>query len=148
MDRALEEAVIAFEHNEVPVGAVIVMENKIIAKARNIMIETGSSNDHAEMIAIKRAQETMGDWRLNNAYLFSTVEPCIMCTFAAILARIDTIVYGTADKKFGGIESLADVTEIKGLNHRINVIKSIRANEASSLMTSFFRHIRETRRGG
>lgn len=148
MDIAIEQARIAYSGNEVPVGAIIVLNGSIIAKAHNSMISNGSSIEHAELIAIRDAQHETGDWRLNGAYLFCTVEPCIMCAFAAVLARIDTVVYGTPDSKFGGIESLASITEIKGLNHSINVIKSIRENECSALMTSFFRNIRKTRRGG
>lgn len=148
MDIAIEQARIAYSSNEVPVGAIIVLNGSIIAKAHNSMISNGSSIEHAELLAIRDAQHKTGDWRLNGAYMFCTVEPCIMCAFAAVLARIDTVVYGTPDSKFGGFESLACIAEIKGLNHNINVIKSIRENECSALMTSFFRNIRKTRRGG
>ncbi len=148
MDKALEQAHIAFKKGEIPIGAVIVLNDQIIASSHNCTVENKCSNDHAEMLAIKEAQHFINDFRLNGALLFSTVEPCIMCTFAAILARIDTIIYGTADPKFGGLESLVNVNDIKGLNHRINVIKSIREKESAALMKSFFKDIRSTRRGG
>lgn len=148
MDIALEEALKAYEEDEVPVGAVIVRNNKIIGKGHNLVEKYKDSTMHAEIIAIKESQKVIEDWRLSECYLFSTIEPCIMCTSAAILSRIDTIIYGAEDPKFGGIRSLVNIPELKDLNHKINVIKSVRENEAIELMQNFFGNIRLKRRGG
>ncbi|MCK4523577.1 nucleoside deaminase [candidate division WOR-3 bacterium] len=148
MDIALEEALKAYEEDEVPVGAVIVKDNKVISKGHNSVEKSKDAIMHAEIIAIRKAQKIVGDWRLSECYLFSTIEPCIMCTSAAILSRIDTIIYGAEDPKFGGIKSLINIPELKDLNHKINVIKSVRENEAIELMQNFFRNIRLKRRGG
>ncbi len=148
MDIALEEALKAYKEDEVPVGAVIAKDNKVISKGHNSVEKSKDAIMHAEIIAIRKAQKIVGDWRLSECYLFSTIEPCIMCTSAAILSRIDTIVYGAEDPKFGGIKSLINIPELKNLNHKINVIKSVRENEAIELMQNFFKNIRLKRRGG
>ncbi len=148
MDIALEEALKAYKENEVPIGAVIVKDNEIVGKGYNLIEKSKDATMHAEIIAIRKAQKTIGDWRLSECYLFSTIEPCIMCTSAAILSRINTIVYGAEDPKFGGIKSLVNIPELKDLNHKINVIKSVRETEAIELMQDFFKNIRLKRRGG
>ena len=118
MDIALEEALKAYEEDEVPVGAVIVKDNEIIGRGYNLIERYKDATMHAEIIAIKESQKIIGDWRLSECYPFSTIEPCIMCTSAAILSRIDTIIYGAEDPKFGGIKSLINIPELKDLNHK------------------------------
>jgi len=148
MDKALKEAQQAYDEDEVPVGSIVVLENKIIGRGHNTVEQDNDSTMHAEIKAIRQAQSQLSSWRLNNAYLFSTIEPCIMCVSAAILARIDTIVYGAPDPKFGGIKSITEIPSIRSLNHKINVIESVRSDEAAQLMQQFFRDLRNRRRGG
>jgi len=143
MQSALNEAQKAFEQSEVPIGAVIVHENKIIGRGYNRTIALKDATAHAEMLAITSAAEQMGDWRLEKTMLFSTIEPCTMCAGAAVLSRIDTIVYGAKDPKFGACGSIFNVPDEKKLNHRIEVISGVMEQEAAELMQLFFREVRK-----
>ncbi len=143
MELALREAELAFEDDEVPVGAVVVFEGKVIGKGHNRTEGLHDATAHAEMVALSAAFNHFGDWRLENCYLFSTLEPCVMCTGAAVLSRIKTIVYGAADPKFGACGSISNIPEEKKLNHRIEVVSGVLADRVAAMMQEFFRRVRD-----
>ncbi len=138
MLRALAEAALAINENEVPVGAVIVREERIIASAHNQREQLHDPTAHAEMIAITQAAETLGSWRLNNCTLYVTLEPCPMCAGAILLARIPRIVYGASDPKAGAIDSLYQLLRDTRLNHRAETVGGVLAAECSEMLTRFF----------
>lgn len=143
MNQALREAEKAFEKDEVPIGAVIVLDNKIIGRGHNLTQSLKDATAHAEMIAITSAAEKIGDWRLENCILYSTIEPCTMCAGAAVLSRIKTIYYGARDPKFGACGSIFDIPTNEKLNHRIEVIAGLMESEAVEIMQRFFKKLRE-----
>ena len=147
MKAALQEAVRAFEVDEVPVGAVVVFENRIIGRGYNQTATLKDATAHAEIIALSAAFSHFGDWRLENCYLFSTLEPCAMCAGAAVLSRIATIVYGAKDPKFGACGSIFEVPTEPKLNHRIEVVSGIMEEEVSSMMKLFFQQVRTKKEG-
>ncbi len=138
MLRALAEAALAINENEVPVGAVIVQEERIIASSHNQREQLRDPTAHAEMIAITQAAETLGSWRLNNCTLYVTLEPCPMCAGAILLARIPRIVYGASDPKAGAIDSLYQLLRDTRLNHRAETVGGVLAVECSEMLTRFF----------
>lgn len=146
MEPALREAQLAFEKNEVPVGAVVVFENKIIGRGHNLVETLHDATAHAEIIALSAAFAHFNDWRLENCLLFSTLEPCLMCAAAAVHARIKTIVYGANDPKFGGCGSILNIPEEKKLNHNIEIVSGVRETEIAELMKLFFREVRKNKR--
>ena len=143
MALAFREAELAYEKGEVPVGAVIVLENRVLGRGHNLTESMHDATAHAEIIALSAAYSHFNDWRLENCYLFSTLEPCAMCAGAAVLSRIKTIVYGAKDPKFGGCGSIFEIpTELK-LNHRIEVVGGVMEAEIAAIMRQFFRKRRE-----
>jgi tRNA(adenine34) deaminase len=145
MDLALREAQLAFEENEVPVGAIVVRENRIIGRGHNRTEALKDATAHAEIIALTSAAENHGDWRLDDAILYSTIEPCAMCAGAAVLSRIKTIVFGAPDPRFGACGSLFMIPTDERLNHRIEIIPGIMEKEAADLMQLFFRQVRQNK---
>lgn len=145
MHIALGEARCAFEKGEVPVGAVVVFEDRVIGKGHNQTEGLHDATAHAEMIALSAAFNHFGDWRLENCLLFSSLEPCAMCAGAAVLSRIKTIVYGAKDPKFGACGSILDIPSEKRLNHHIEVIAGVLEAEVSELMRLFFQQVRENK---
>lgn len=142
MGLALAEARKAYDIGEVPIGAVVVKDGEVIATAYNLR-ETGhDATAHAEVLAIRRACEKIGHWRLTGATLYVTIEPCPMCAGALVMSRIDRLVYGAADYKAGAVESLFNITNHSGLNHRIEVRAGVREEECRNLMKDFFRERR------
>lgn len=146
MELAIREAELAFEEGEVPVGAVIIMENRIIGRGHNRTEALRDATAHAEMIALTAAFESVKDWRLDNCYLFSTLEPCIMCAGAAVLARIKTIVYGAPDIRFGGCGTLVNVPVEPRLNHHCEIVSGVRGEEIAEMMRTFFQQVRSRKR--
>ncbi|MFA5863954.1 MAG: tRNA adenosine(34) deaminase TadA [Phycisphaerae bacterium] len=142
MRQALRLAEDAFAANEVPVGAVVVHEEKVIGKGFNQRQMLHDPTAHAEILAITAAASAMGDWRLSNCTLYVTLEPCVMCAGAIVLARIDRVVYGAPDPKAGAVESLYNLLSDSRLNHRPQIRRGVLAEEASSLLTEFFRQQR------
>ncbi|MBP3400351.1 MAG: tRNA adenosine(34) deaminase TadA [Selenomonadales bacterium] len=143
MGLALVEARKAYELGEVPIGAVVVKDGEVIATAYNLR-ETGhDATAHAEVLAIRRACEKIGHWRLTGATLYVTIEPCPMCAGALVMSRVDRLVYGAADYKAGAVESLFNITNHSGLNHRIEVRAGVREEECRNLMKDFFRERRK-----
>lgn len=142
MDMALHEASLALEKGEVPVGAVVVFEDRVIGRGHNLTRQLHDASAHAEMIALSAAYNHFGDWRLENCVLVSTLEPCPMCAGAAMLSRIETIVYGAPDPKFGACGSIIDIPSEKKFNHHIEVVSGVRQDEVAELMKEFFKKLR------
>ena len=144
MIEALKEARKAFEEGEVPVGAVVVKDGEIIGRGHNRTEALKDPTAHAEIIALSAAANRIGNWRLKGATLYVTLEPCLMCAGASILARIDKIVYGADDPKFGALGSVMDIREGKW-NHSFEVEKGVLKEEAAKLMKEFFKRRRDGR---
>jgi tRNA(adenine34) deaminase len=137
MEAALAAAAEAAEDGEVPVGAVIVRDGVIIATGRNRTEATKQAVAHAEMEALRKAGAAVGDWRLAACTMYVTVEPCPMCAFAAVLARLDRIVFGTADPKFGGCGSVLNIPAAP-FNHHVAVRGGVLADKSAALLQGFF----------
>ena len=141
MREALKLAAEAAEAGEVPVGAVVVWQDKIIAASGNRRESDKCATAHAELLAIEEACRVRGGWRLHGCELYVTLEPCLMCAGAAINARIDRVVFGAHDLRFGALGSLLDANA-QGLNHKLTVTPGILADESRALLQSFFRRKR------
>ncbi len=139
MDVALAEARAAAAHGDVPIGAVLVDDRgNVVASDHNRREERGDATAHAEMLVLSTASQARGDWRLDGHTLVVTLEPCPMCAMAAVLARVDRIVYAAADLKAGGVWSLFNIPQDERLNHRCEVIAGVSESEASRLLEDFF----------
>ena len=135
---AFKEAEAAFEKSEIPVGAVIVKDGAIIAKAHNQVEMLQDPTAHAEIIAIGAAANHLGSWRLKGCTLYVTLEPCPMCAGAIVLSRMDRIVFGSYDAKMGACSTLYNVVQDERLNHRVEVIAGVMDDESRSLLREFF----------
>lgn len=144
MYAALVEAEKAFEDNEIPIGAVIVHKNRIIGKGYNQTEKLKDPTAHAEMLAITSAANYLQNWRLNECELYVNVEPCVMCTGAAIASRLSTIYFSVFEPKFGACGSLYNIAEDGRLNHKIKVYTGIYAEESTRLLKEFFLKSRST----
>jgi tRNA(adenine34) deaminase len=142
MREALLEAEQAFAKGEIPIGAILVHNKKIIARGHNRREELTDPTAHAEIIVLRQAGSLLGSWRLTEAALYVTIEPCPMCAGALVQARISRLVYGAADPKAGAIESLYRIASDERLNHRLEVTGGVLAEEAATLMRRFFRNRR------
>ncbi len=138
MEVALREAQAAARRDEVPVGAIIVRGNKILGRGSNQVEALADATAHAEMLAITQAMASTGDKRLVDAELFCTLEPCIQCCGAIMHARIKRVVYAASDPKFGGVESLAQLFDLDGLNHRVEHHGGVLADESAAMLRDFF----------
>ncbi len=138
MRQAIVEAKKAEEKDDVPVGAVIVFEGRVIARAHNQRELLKDPTAHAEMIAITQAAAYLENWRLTGTTLYVTLEPCAMCAGALVQSRIDTLVYGAVDKKAGACASVMNLVQEPRFNHRLNVIPGVLADECKHLLQSFF----------
>jgi len=143
MKMALQEAECALEENEVPVGAVIVHGDRLIAAAHNQREQLHDPTAHAEMIAITQAAEALRSWRLDECTLYVTLEPCPMCAGAILQARIPRLVYGAADPKAGAVHSLYRLLDDSRLNHRCLVASSVLAGPCGQILSRFFRQQRQ-----
>lgn len=137
---ALKEAKKAFEEGEVPIGAVLVKEKKIIGRAHNQVEKLKDATAHAEMIAITQASSHLENWRLDKCILYVTVEPCPMCAGAILLSRISKLTYCIDDKKFGACGSVFDILNS---SKKLSIVKGILENESASLMKDFFKRLRQ-----
>ncbi|HMP81376.1 MAG TPA: tRNA adenosine(34) deaminase TadA [Verrucomicrobiota bacterium] len=138
MREALRQATRAFEAEEVPVGAVIVREGRIIARAYNQVELLKDATAHAEMLAITQAEEAVGDWRLNDCTLYVTKEPCPMCAGAIVHARLGRVVFGASDVKAGAAGSVMNLLQFPTLNHRSEITSGVREADCRSLLQNFF----------
>jgi len=135
---ALEEARKAFEKAETPVGAIVVKDNEVIARAHNLRETLQDPIAHAEIIAIRDASQKLGRWRLTDCSIYVTLEPCAMCAGAMVLARIQRLVYGASDPKAGAVGSLMNLLSDERLNHQVKVEVGILAEECGDLLRGFF----------
>lgn len=139
MEAALVEARRARDLDEVPIGAVVVLDDAIIGRGCNQPITSGDPTAHAEVLAIREAARKVGNYRLTGTTLYVTVEPCLMCVGAFVHARIGTVVYGAAEPRTGALESTVRAGELPGHNHRFSIVGGVRAEECRALMQEFFR---------
>jgi len=135
---AIRQAEIAKQNGDVPIGAVIVYQDNIIAKAYNQREQLNDPTAHAEIIALTQAAEYMGNWRLHGCTIYVTLEPCPMCAGALVLARIDRLVYGSDDPKSGAIKSLYNIVQDERLNHKVQVTAGVLTDECSMQLQEFF----------
>ena len=142
MKIAIEQAQIAEENGDVPIGAIIVYENQIIGRAYNQREQLQDPTAHAEIIALTQAAAFLESWRLHGCTMYVTLEPCTMCAGALVLARIDRLVYGCDDPKTGAVKSLYNIVSDQRLNHIIDVTSGVLAEECSGLLQQFFRRRR------
>ena len=152
MLEALKQAKLAFEKGEVPVGAVVVFDNKIVGRAHNQMETLRDPTAHAEMIAMTQASEALSSLKeghrgsLEGATLYATLEPCPMCAGALVVTKCKNLVYGSKDARAGACESLYRITNDDRLNHRVNVIGGIKEQESRYFLQEFFKSLRKERR--
>ena len=145
MREALKEAEIALDHDEIPIGCVIVKNGEIIGRGHNAREELQRAVMHAEVMAIEKANTYEKSWRLLDTTLFVTIEPCVMCSGAIGLARIPQVIYGAKNPKFGAAGSLYDILTDERLNHRVELETGILEVECAAIMQEFFRQRRKKR---
>lgn len=138
MELAIKEAKLAYDKDEVPVGAVIVYKGGVIASAHNLRETSNSATAHAEILAIEKACSVLGTWKLTDCDLYVTLEPCIMCAGAIINARIRNLYFGAYDPKAGACGSVTDVFRLNELNHKVTVYAGIMEDECSEILKRFF----------
>ena len=143
MGEALRQAARAYEGGEVPIGAVIVREGRIIGRAYNQVELLKDATAHAEMLAITQAEEGVGDWRLTDCTLYVTKEPCPMCAGAVVHVRLARVVYGASDPKAGAAGSALNLLQFPTLNHRCDITSGVREPECRALLQTFFAEQRE-----
>ncbi|MCR5301185.1 MAG: tRNA adenosine(34) deaminase TadA [Lachnospiraceae bacterium] len=146
MRHALAQAKKAYALGEVPIGCVIVYDNKIIGRGYNRRNTDGNTLSHAEITAIRKASRVMGDWRLEGCTMYVTLEPCQMCAGACVQARLDRVVIGCMSPKSGCAGSVINLLQMDDFNHRVEITKDILSDECSSLLTRFFEELRERNR--
>lgn len=142
MEEALREAQRAEAAGEVPVGAVVVCDDRIVGRGSNRPVSSNDPAAHAEIVALREAGKTLGNYRLENCDIFVTVEPCAMCAGALMHARIRRLVYGADDGKAGAVDSVMNVINHDRLNHRMEVTKGVLGARCMDLLQTFFRHRR------
>lgn len=139
MARALEQARASWGRGEVPVGAVLVRDGRLLAEGHNLTFTLSDPTAHAEVVAIRAAAADQGDFRLNDSTLYVTLEPCAMCSGAIVLARVPRVVYGAADPKAGMVGTLGNLLQDARLNHRCEVTAGVLADASAELLRAFFR---------
>ena len=139
---ALERAREGADHGETPVGAVVVLDGKVLGTGYNLVETLNDPTAHAEIVALREATHTVRDWRLPNANVYVTLEPCIMCAAALVHARVKRVVYGARDYRWGGMGSLFDLAHDPRINHEIEVVAGVMEKEAADLLQRFYRGLR------
>jgi tRNA(adenine34) deaminase len=139
MKIAIEEAVLAFDEGEVPVGAVLVRDGKILAKSHNCRESSQDPTGHAEILAMRSGAGGSGKWRLTDATLYVTKEPCVMCAGAMVNARLGRLVYGCRDEKGGAVDSLYSLLSDGRLNHQVEVVSGVLEEECADILKRFFK---------
>lgn len=142
MREALKEAHLALKKKEVPVGAVVVYENKIIGRGHNQVESLKDATAHAEILAITAASNFFDSWRLEGVTLYVTLEPCVMCAGAIVLSRIERLIFGTFDPKQGACGTLYNIPSDERLNHQVEVVSEILKEECSKILIDFFQKLR------
>ena len=143
MSLAMQEAKKALISREIPIGAIIVLHDSVIAAAHNQCENRSDPTAHAEILAIKKASAILGNWRLTGCSLYVTIEPCPMCAGAIVMSRISRVVYGSTDAKAGACESLFNITNCPALNHQPEMRAGVLADECSEIIKRFFRERRK-----
>ncbi len=143
MIEALKEANLAYEKGEVPIGAIILKDGQIIARAHNLTETNVSAIDHAEILCIQKAVKKLNNWRLDDCEMYVTVEPCAMCAGAIINSRIAKVTYGAKEPKFGCHQSLLNILSNGKFNHSAIVVNGVMEKECSQIIKKFFRKIRK-----
>lgn len=143
MVEAIKEAQVAYEKGEVPIGCVIVKDETIIGRGHNQKETMQDPTAHAEVLALREASKKLGAWRLTDAEVYVTIEPCVMCMGALIQARVSKLIFGARDPKFGGARSLYSLAEDARHNHRFEVVEGVLEKECAQIMKDFFRMRRE-----
>ena len=146
MKEALKEAKKAYDKLEIPVGAVIVKDGKIIARAHNVKEKKKDTTKHAEIIAIQKASKKLNSWRLNDCEMYVTLEPCSMCAGALIQSRIKKVHIGTMDEKTGACGSVLNLLEDYKFNHMVDIEKEICKEECEKILKDFFRELRKNKK--
>jgi tRNA(adenine34) deaminase len=146
MNLAIEEAKKAQDIGEVPIGAVIVLDGKVISSAFNLRERDQRSIAHAEILAIDKACKVLGTWRLEEAILYVTLEPCPMCAGAIVLSRVKRVVYGAADPKGGCAGTLMNLLQDQRFNHQVDITKGVEEETCGRLLSEFFKEIRERKK--
>jgi tRNA(adenine34) deaminase len=139
MRAALDQAGLALPAGDVPIGAVVLADGEVVGAGFNVRERDGDPTGHAEIVALRAAAATRGEWRLSGCTLVVTLEPCTMCAGAAVLSRVDRVVFGAYDDKAGAVGSLWDVVRDRRLNHRPEVVGGVLAGESTTLLDDFFR---------
>ena len=142
MREALLEARKAYEKGEVPIGSVVVVEDQIVGRGHDLRESLCDASAHAEILALREAAKNIGDWRLNNATLYVTVEPCAMCAGAIVQFRVKQLVYGAPNAKSGSIDTILDIVHQARFNHRVEVIAGILEDECKEIIRQFFKELR------
>lgn len=142
MKSALKEAEKSYDKEEIPVGAVIVKDGKIIARGHNLKETKNDTTNHAEIIAIRKASKKLKSWRLRGCTMYVTLEPCTMCAGALIQARLDKVVIGTMDEKTGACGSVLNVLEDYKFNHKVEIEKGVMERDCKEILQKFFRELR------
>ncbi len=142
MKLALKEAEDALKEGEVPVGAILVVNDKVVSQAHNTREAEFDPTAHAEIIALRKGAEKIKNWRLNNATLYVTKEPCIMCAGAMVNARLGRLVYGCSDIKGGAVQSLYQILSDNRLNHQVNIVLGVMEDKSAELLKRFFQNRR------
>ena len=140
---AIKQAMLAYEEGEVPVGAIAVHQNKVIAEAYNQIEKLKDATAHAEMILLTKISSIIGDWRLNDVTIYVTKEPCAMCAGGMVNCRLGKLVFGIKDPKYGAAGSAMNVTSFDGALHRVDVTVGVLESECLELFQSFFKKLRE-----
>ena len=146
MRQAMKQAIKAYELEEVPIGCIIVYEGKIIARAYNRRNTDKNALAHAEIEAIRKASKKMGDWRLEGCTMYVTLEPCQMCAGAIVQSRMTNVVIGSMNKKAGCAGSVLNILEMPEFNHQVKVTRGVLENECGSMLSDFFRELRERKK--
>ncbi len=148
MQMALESAREAYKAGDIPIGAVVVVGDSIVAQTCNEKEQQQDATAHAELIALRQAARNLQRWRLNDATLYCTLEPCAMCAGAMVNARLGRLVYGARDSKAGAAGSILDVVRFPGLNHHIQVVAGVLEGDCACLLNEFFKDLRRDGRAG
>ncbi len=143
MKMALKEAKKAAEKQEVPIGAILVVDDKVVAKAHNLRKKTEMTTAHAEILCLQKANKKFKKWRLEKAVMYVTVEPCPMCAGALLQARIKKLVYGANDEKAGCVGSIYNLLQDRNFNHKVEVKSGVLKEECSDIMKKFFQKLRK-----
>jgi len=138
MQMAVNEAGLAYDKGEVPVGAVLVMDGHVVASAHNNKETSGDPTAHAELLVVRQGAIKTGDWRLKDATLYVTKEPCVMCAGAMINARLGRLVYGCKDDRFGAVNSCYQLLHDPGLNHQVRVVSGVLESQCAEVLKKFF----------